>query len=216
MLRAPLLARVDLAQPWIAELGVEYFRTCWPQTMLQFLGAAASGEERPFVAVGLKTAESPNHEGNTTYTSYYYLKTAVVDLLRTAWALSGHVSADTVDAAVAHILEPQRYKDSIRVTLLFGAYDDTRQDSRMASQLCREAMNEAQGVAKKRLRVLWLASILPRWAKALAFWCFVALRNSPADASRAIGEWKVNAGQRRDRRFATSGTKSRTYGPKDF
>ncbi|TLM99006.1 MAG: glycosyltransferase family 2 protein, partial [Actinobacteria bacterium] len=174
--------RSDLARSAVAMRGVSEFRTCWPQTEIAFLAMALSGDSAPLLVARVPSAVSDDHGANTTYTSYYLAKTALIDLQRVAVSVRHECGEEFYRRAESMVFTGARFNELFNATVLYGVYDDERVDRANCRKALWTAARESEGLARRRFRMLALLQSLPRSVTLALWWGAMALRHSPGKA----------------------------------
>jgi glycosyltransferase involved in cell wall biosynthesis len=203
------------AKAMLADRGDAFFSTCWPQTILEFGCMAASDSPRPCHIVPLVSSRSPDHMENTVYTSFYLLKTTILDLLASARQLRSLVPVEVYEAAKSHVVRSNRFAAMRKAIAIYSTFSDYRDDVRMARVEAWRGTWCNDIDARPYVLSVWLILALPTWVRALGFWVYFHARRSPAKARAAYKTLREEGRATRGRRAADSET-VRAYGPSDF
>lgn len=208
-----LAVRTNLAQSVLEERGESFFRTVWPQTEIAFLAAARSGSAAPVLVVPIASSVSEAHADNTAYTSYYLLKTTVVDLYRSAADIAPFVSADFLGNARTHIFGRRRMSEIVISALSVGGLSDTDDDLALAAATVKAGYDEADPSARMWFMTLYVLTRMPRALKRSILVCGFMLKHGFREGRRTMSRVRAEADARRASRVSGS---SRAYRPEDL
>jgi hypothetical protein len=147
------------AQQALARVGIDGFRTAWPQTQLAFLAMAASALPESVLAVPIVSSISPHHMENTTYTAWYIWETSVFSLYRTALDLRATVGEPVFRAACSHVFSASRLVRIAISILIQVTLSDTPQQ-----------VQQVRADTRRSLRFATLMTLLP-----LVFLCLLVM-----------------------------------------
>jgi len=201
------------AQQALARVGMDAFRTAWPQTQLAFLAMAASNLPEPVLAAPIVSSISPHHMENTAYTAWYIWETGVFSLYRTALDLRAAVGEPVFRAACRHLFSLNRITRIAMNMLIHVTLSDTPQQVKQLRADTARALRFATLRTLPALAFMWLLVMLPHLLQVGVLRLALLLsRPFPQGAKlRRLAEAAQERGQTQ-----STDTSRRLYSPGDF
>lgn len=206
--------RTDAAHDALRTWGNQ-MRSWWPQTELLFAGAALAGGREPLAVASIDATDSPNHEKNVAYTSWYIWETMLHSLYVAARELKPIAGPAVYEAARDHLFAPRRVVSLAGSVLLYTTLFDRPAELQRTRRESFQALFETDFRTFFPMFLVWAIAALPRFVRLPLLWTGVALR-WPHQIRRRIRWIHEKQAKYHEKRARVEAGKTRIYTPADL